>query len=56
MIEEVNRSFGGLNPGATRLFITQGEIDPSRSLGPTEDINELSPVVVMPRKIFLKFL
>lgn len=47
----VNRIFGGLNPGAFRTFITHGELDPFRSLGPSQDINSLSPVVVIPCKL-----
>lgn len=42
--------YGGMNPGAYRLFLTQGELDPVRTLGPSNDINPLSPVVVIPRK------
>jgi hypothetical protein len=48
----VNRIFGGLNPASNRLFLTQGELDPHRSLGPANDINPLSPVVVIPREFF----
>ena len=48
----VNRIFGGLNPGALRIFITHGELDPFRSLGPSRDINDLSPAVVIPCKFF----
>lgn len=50
-IRDVNRIFGGLNPGAYRLFLTHGELDPFRSLGPTNDINPLSPVVVIPSEL-----
>ena len=46
----VNRIFGGLNPGTLRTFLTHGEMDPIRSLGPSSDLNDLSPVVVMPRE------
>ena len=46
----VNRIFGGLNPGTLRNFLTHGEMDPIRSLGPSTDLNDLSPVVVMPRE------
>lgn len=51
-IRSVNRFCGGLNPGTYRLFLTQGEMDPHRSLGPAHDLNPLSQVVVMPRKVF----
>lgn len=43
----LNNIFGGLNPGTYRTFFTHGEMDPLRSLGPSLDINSLSPVVVM---------
>lgn len=46
----VNRIFGGLNPGTLRTFLTHGEMDPIRTLGPSTDLNELSPVVVMSRE------
>lgn len=49
-IRDVNRLFGGLNPGAYRLFLTHGDMDPFRTLGPAHDINPLSHVVVIPRK------
>lgn len=51
-IRDVNRIFGGLNPGAYRIFLTQGELDPHRSLGPAHDLNPLSPVAVIPRNYF----
>ncbi|KAG5671037.1 hypothetical protein PVAND_001255 [Polypedilum vanderplanki] len=47
-INSVNRNFGGLNPAIYRIFLTHGEMDPIRSLGPSNDINQNSPVVVMP--------
>ncbi|KAG5671035.1 hypothetical protein PVAND_001253 [Polypedilum vanderplanki] len=47
-INSVNRNFGGLNPAIYRIFLTYGEMDPIRSLGPSNDINQNSPVVVMP--------
>lgn len=50
-IRGVNRLYGGLNPGAYRLFLTHGEMDPFRSLAPSIDINPLSPAVVIPRKL-----
>ena len=49
-IARTNEFFGGLNPHVYRVFLTHGEMDPRRSLGPSEDINENSPVVVMSRK------
>lgn len=35
--------YGGLNSTFTRVFTTQGEFDPSRSLGLQEDLNPESP-------------
>ncbi|CAG9806456.1 unnamed protein product [Chironomus riparius] len=46
-IGTVNRLFGGLNPGVFRVFLTHGELDPIRTLGPNSDLNRLSSVVVM---------
>jgi serine protease 16 len=46
-INSVNRNFGGLNPAVYRLFLTHGEMDPIRSLGPSNDLNQWSSVVVM---------
>jgi serine protease 16 len=46
-INSVNRNFGGLNPSIYRIFLTHGEMDPIRSLGPSNDLNALSPVIVM---------
>lgn len=50
-IAGVNRIFGGLNPGTFRTFLTHGEMDPIRSLGPSQNLNDLSPVVVMSREL-----
>lgn len=47
-----NKIYGGLNPGVSRLFQTQGDIDPVSTLGALEDVNSLSPVVVIPRESF----
>jgi hypothetical protein len=49
-IRDVNRIYGDLNPGTLRTFFTHGELDPIRNLGPSSDLNALSPVVVMPSK------
>jgi thymus-specific serine protease len=45
-----NISYGGLNPEVTKVIFTQGGLNPRRNLGPQEDLNDLAPVVVMPRK------
>lgn len=49
-IAKTNIMFGGLDPRIFNVFFTQGEMDPKRNLGPSRDINENSPVVVMARK------
>lgn len=49
-VEATRGAFGGLNPHVYRVFFTHGEMDPRRSLGPADDINDNSPVVVMSRK------
>lgn len=50
-IKRTNEFFGGLNPHVYRTFFTHGEMDPRRNLGPLEDINKNSEVVVMSRKL-----
>lgn len=54
-IAETNQLFGGLDPKVYRVFFTHGEMDPRRNLGPSEDLNENSPVVVMSRKFAFHF-
>lgn len=49
-IARTNEFFGGLNPHVYRAFLTHGEMDPKRNLGPSADLNPQSPVVVMSRK------
>lgn len=40
--------YGGLNLKVSNVFFTQGELDPQITLGLVEDLNEDSPVVVIP--------
>lgn len=49
-IAKTNVFYGGLNPQVDNVFLTHGEMDPARTLGPSEDLNPNSPVVVMSRK------
>lgn len=49
-IARTNEYFGGINPHVYRAFLTHGEMDPNRNLGPSADLNPQSPVVVMSRK------
>jgi hypothetical protein len=51
-VAKFNRVYGGKNPKTYRIFLTQGEIDPIRTFGPSEDLNSLSPVVIIPSKFF----
>ena len=54
LIERTNIFFGGVQPsGLYRVFFTQGEMDPARTLGPNADLNANSPVTVMSRKRIL---
>ena len=50
-IAKTNVFYGGMNPEINNVFLTHGEMDPSRSLGPNEDLNPQSPVVVMSCKM-----
>lgn len=54
-VARTNEFFGGLNPHVYRAFLTHGEMDPRRHLGPSRDINPQSPVVVMSRKFKEEF-
>lgn len=45
-----NVFYGGLDPKVRNVFLTQGEFDPKRNLGPQTDLNEYSPVVIIPSK------
>jgi thymus-specific serine protease len=45
-----NVFYGGLDPKVRNVFLTHGDIDPRRSLGPSEDLNEYSPVEIIPSK------
>ena len=50
-IASTNAFYGGLNPHVYNVFFTHGEMDPRRNLGPLEDLNDRSPVVVMSRNL-----
>lgn len=51
-IAATNTYFGGLFQSVYRLFLTYGELDPRRNLGPSEDLNANSQVVVMSLQSF----
>lgn len=44
-----NIAFGGTNPNVDHVYITYGGFDPNRLVGPSENLNPLSPVHVIPR-------
>jgi hypothetical protein len=46
--ERMNAAFGGLNPAVRNVFFTNGGIDPLRTLGVLEDLNQYSPAAVIP--------
>lgn len=52
-VSRTNQFFGGLNPHVYRTFLTHGEMDPRRNLGPQENINKNSEVIVMSRKLLI---
>jgi thymus-specific serine protease len=47
----MNTFFGGRNPDIRNVFFTNGELDPRRTLGVLEDLNEWSPAMVIPREL-----
>lgn len=40
-------AYGGLTPNVTRVFYTQGEIDPWRGVGIQRDVNSETPAMVI---------
>ena len=48
--------YGDLNPAVEYVFFTQGNMDPMRTRGPLEDLNESSPVIIMPRELSINIL
>lgn len=42
-----NELFGGLNPRAYRILMTHGEMDPMRTLGPSENLNSQAQVITI---------
>jgi Serine carboxypeptidase S28 len=46
-IERTNEHNGGLNPRAYRILMTQGELDPYRTLGPARNLNAQAPVIII---------
>lgn len=55
-IAKTNRFFGGLNPRTYRIFFTQGDMDPFRTLGPQEAHTPYSPVMIIPNVSFARDL
>lgn len=42
-----NEIFGGLRPSAYRILMTQGEMDPMRTLGPSESLNSQAQMITI---------
>lgn len=40
MISQTNQLFGGLTPNVTKVYFTDGELDPARSIGVLESFQE----------------
>lgn len=45
--QHTNVKYGGFNPAVTRVYFTQGSLDPWHSMGVLEDLNEHSPAAVI---------
>lgn len=50
-IAVTNEHFGGLNPRTYNILMTQGEMDPMRTLGPNQDLNSQARVITIHCKI-----
>ena len=51
-----NEHFGGKNPRTYNILMTQGEMDPMRTLGPSQDLNSQARVITIHCKIYFKTL
>jgi len=43
-----NVRFGGFNPQVTNVYFTHGQLDPWHPMGVLEDVNDSSPVTMLP--------
>lgn len=50
MIDNHNRQFGGTSPNVTRVYITDGELDPFQVIGVLEPFGPLVYVDIIPSK------
>lgn len=48
-IKRTNIVYGGFNPSVTKVFFTNGLLDPWHVNGITKELNELTPVALLPR-------
>lgn len=49
-VDRTNVIYGSLFPNARNVYSTHGQLDPWRTMGVQEDINEHSPTVILPRE------
>lgn len=47
-VRRTNTRFGGFNPAVRNVYFTHGDLDPWHPMGILEDLNESSPVRVIP--------
>lgn len=45
--DRINVAHGGINPAVTNVLFSHGEMDPWRTIGVLEDLNESSPAIVI---------
>lgn len=45
--DRINVAHGGLNPAVTNVVFSHGELDPWRTIGILEDLNESSPAIII---------
>lgn len=48
-IRRTNIVYGGFNPSVTKVFFTNGLLDPWHVNGITKELNELTPIALLPR-------
>lgn len=48
-VKKTNVKYGGFNPAITNAYFTHGELDPWHEMGILEDLNKMSPAVIIPR-------
>lgn len=53
-VERKNVKYGGMNPAVNNVYFTQGSIDPWRTMGIQNDLNDRSPADVVPGNELMK--